>query len=518
MASAFDRRTTVLSYYPRAPVRWAQRKFLLWPAWTYRVLAPRPRERALNILQRAVLGLCRAGVRRTDDVGQRLDVARDLAAHVLRELMEMGALSDGGEPTKHGLELLERDRVDVQEQISAYVFQDPWTRELWPRMVERQQPQDVELDKDTLLLRLGSKGAPSRQRPHLVFPEPGLPQATPRPEQILRAALQHQRRQRFIAHEDLFEPEDEDSERPAVARALARTSLIDEVPRPVFLVTYLYLPEDTSVGAEWNVCDPFGLGASPSLRQAIQHRLKADKPLADVVRGLLGEAGDALEDALAESVARLEEEAAFEVERRLTGAIRHTPLFPALVAMESAHIEMQRLGNRCPAHKREHVVVEAQKAVERLFTGVWERYPARGCNEMLQPKSRDNALLFEGIARELGFEIPLPHRLVFVKADKVHWAARQGKGTLRPRLLAALLAAHRTPAHPLRPAARRFPKLLERLDALAELRDTGGAHSTDRSLTEGQVTDAVATVYDAVAAIQGASVATLPSSSSSGAS
>lgn len=120
------------AYGPRAHVRPGRRRFLL--AWMFRVLAPRPRERPLNILQRAELGLCQAGIHWATEVGARL------------------AITD--------------------------VFQDPWTR-----MVVSEGPQAVERDLDKSKayphLRWGFRGSPSTEYAHLVFTEAGPgPRAT----------------------------------------------------------------------------------------------------------------------------------------------------------------------------------------------------------------------------------------------------------------------------------------------------------------------------------------------------
>ena len=67
MASEFSPSTEVLYFRPRAHARWRPpRKYLLWPAWVYRVVAPMPRPRRLNVLEKAMIGLARAGIRRAE--------------------------------------------------------------------------------------------------------------------------------------------------------------------------------------------------------------------------------------------------------------------------------------------------------------------------------------------------------------------------------------------------------------------------------------------------------------------
>lgn len=139
-------------------------------------------------------------------MGSRHAIAQQFATHVLRELQELGALSMEGEPPlRRGREMLEEDTLDAQEVVSGYVFQDPWTCKLWPRMVVREEPQAVEYPdnaKGYPRLLWGTKDNPSREYAHLVFPEAGLAPATPRPEHILQASVQQSRH----ARRNMLEP------------------------------------------------------------------------------------------------------------------------------------------------------------------------------------------------------------------------------------------------------------------------------------------------------------------------
>ncbi len=71
MAALFQLDSSVLYFGPRLPsgVRYSQRKFLLWPALMYRVVAPEVRPRLVNILQKAV---------------QKSGVNEDATVHTLR--------------------------------------------------------------------------------------------------------------------------------------------------------------------------------------------------------------------------------------------------------------------------------------------------------------------------------------------------------------------------------------------------------------------------------------------------
>jgi hypothetical protein len=369
------------------------------------------------------------------------------------------------------------------------------------------EPQEVEYTEAGYpRLRLGTKGSPQPQQAHLVFPSLGFPPAKPRPEHILHASIQHRRIRRGRRG---LEPASDDigfNSAPS-APLIERTSLIDESPRAVFLVTYLYLPEEQAEGTQWSVCDPFGLGASPSLRETVARMAQTEPGLATELRELHGDAVSDISETLAGSLSVIEQEAAYRVQERLTLAIARSPLYEALLRMESAHGEVLALGERCPPWKRENVLVEAQKAVERLLMLLRERHPPpHRCWERLTDDRECNALYFEGIAARLKFRTPLPRALGRVQASKVQWAAQHGGQSLRPHLLSALLTAHADTTHPLHIAAREQPDLLARLNALAELRDTIAAHASSRTLQLEQLSPAVDTVYTTVEALRGASL------------
>jgi hypothetical protein len=84
--------------------------------------------------------------------------------------------------------------------------------------------------------------------------------------------------------------------------------------------------------------------------------------------------------------------------------------------------------------------------------------------------------LFSGLAGVLGFSPDPPRTLVSVQPGKVVSALQHGVGSLRPLLLAALLAARDDEQHPLRSLARSDPGFLVQLDDVAGLRD-GAAHA-----------------------------------------
>jgi hypothetical protein len=180
MALLFKREAPVLHFGARLPnemlstgERFAKerRKYFLWPALMYRVVAPEVRDRELNVFQKAVLGMCRAGTTNVQRIGDRLHIHPDLAALIYLELQERGLLGSNGLPTEKGRELFEEETLDARRMVTGHVFQDPWSGDLWPRFVEKLDYVELQQNPNGFPdLVLGSKGKPRRERAFMVLP------------------------------------------------------------------------------------------------------------------------------------------------------------------------------------------------------------------------------------------------------------------------------------------------------------------------------------------------------------
>lgn len=72
MPPVFDRTTPVVDFgATSSPLRSETRRWLLWPAFAYKVLLPRAAT-LFNVFQRAALDMCRAGVRDAEEIARRL--------------------------------------------------------------------------------------------------------------------------------------------------------------------------------------------------------------------------------------------------------------------------------------------------------------------------------------------------------------------------------------------------------------------------------------------------------------
>lgn len=511
MASEFSPSTEVLYFRPRAHARWRPpRKYLLWPAWVYRVVAPMPRPRRLNVLEKAVLGLSRAGIRRAELIGPRLHIEPDLAAHILLDLMERGILDENAQPTARGRELLLEEIAGTDEMRVGHVFQDPITGELWPRFVERLDFAKREFGNGPYpSLELGTDGRPHRERPFMHLLPRLSPPPRPAPEDILRASRQHRAWLRHASERSLFPELDDDGEGEESGEShevLSRISYVDEYPKPVFLTTYLYLPEgseDDLLGDGWYVCDPFGLGASPPLRRRIEQAMERSERLREEIERMIGKPLKDRQQEQQELANELRTVAQYEVEKYLTLAVRNWPGYERLVEMEWVRQEAKLLGDRLPAHKLRAVLMEVRSVLEESFALLAERHPLGLAWQKLYLEDRpltEEVLVrahYERAAQDVGFVAPIPDRLAGVQPGQVRAACQSTESwRLRPLIMATLLcaAAPEQSLHPLRYAARKEPRFLVEVDQLAELCGAA-AHAGRDPLDSGRVYQAVDQTY-----------------------
>jgi len=518
MASKFTPETLVLNFSPRSHVRWSSCEFLLWPTWAYRVVAPRIRERKLNVLQRAVMGLCRAGVSRAEAIADHLSVHADLAAFIVSELGEAGYLDRRGLPTQGGLRVLEEEALETQEMVAGFVFQDPWTGDLWPRFSETLDYCEREFKENGFpILLLGTKGKPRYESPFTVLPRTEAGPMTPTTNAIMQAVSRHRKGLRFQDEDDI----DEDSLGSFVASGvqLSRVSFVEEEPQPYFLMTYLYVPESDTGALDWFACDPFGLGQSVRLRRQVETVMKEDANLLGVVNRLFGKSLHSSYDGQQNWLEGIRIQAGLEIDGRLGINFRTHPAFDQVLAMESTRIEMREYGSECPAYKVDNALRAGTKVLEVVFASlmdahshgdIWKRVFVQRINyrtgEQYLVPQQDRSILsatYEGAFRSLGFAEPFPEPLLNVKPGPIK-AVVEFKQTwpLRPLVTATALLAQRDQTHPFAQAAKTAPELLVTIEDVASAGGAAG-HASGGSVSPDHAEQHVDKVYKIISALLG---------------
>jgi hypothetical protein len=504
-AMPFRKDTSVLYYNPLPKARWSQRQYLLYPVRMYRVVAPRVSSRKVNILEKAVLGMCRAGITEAAKIGHHLDIGKDLTALIISQLADRYYVDSRGNLTQKGQKVLEDETFIAQEATAGFIFQDPWTGDLFPRFAERENYADVRLNNSGFPeLILGTTGKPNYQRAFMPQVKNTI-ERQPSPTEIIQAVEKHERTLKNVMR--IKDDDDDNSWVFEKLPTLDRVSFIEDEPTDLWLATCIYVPEDSSSANVWNVCDPFGLGDSPWLLHKLEKHRK-NQTIQGLEKWLLNMLGDQRKEPfnnLDDWLTQADGEACLQVEDKLTPAIRKwEELFDDLVALERLYIEAKEVtDSRIILDKINNILIASQNASERLFKVLQQEYSTHNVWTRLSERTQHNHEPLNQFAQSAGFTIPLPPGLLSVDRNKIRMAAVHGKGSLRSLMLAALLATPDHSTHPLKVAAKKYPDLLHQLDQLAQKRNSYAGHATSQHTTQPLgLTDAVQqidTVYRLVA-------------------
>lgn len=510
MEFSFLRDTPALNLGPRAHVPGVKRKdheYLLWPAWMFHAVAPRVRSRRLNVIQKAVLGLCRSGVSSSDQIAKPLGLHSDLASFICEELRQKGMLHANLAITDRGTETLLEETIDSHDSVAGYIFSDPWSGKLWPRFVETLDYCEVsDTDESNSKIEFGSTGSPfSRQALRVASNAFDWP-PTPASSEIVRAALSHRRMLRNGSQS--ADEENPLSSSTSVTEDISRASLVTERPEPVFLLTFVYCPSLDSSDGEWHAADPFGLGSSPALRRHIERQMQTDKALASKVRKTIGKS---LHENLAnyrEWTERIRQDAALSLDSLFGFGIRRLLGYEDLLAIETAKHQSEYLGGDISQGNIRQTLTYGRRALEALLVQVAKTFPLKGIWKQTYASLggrflpiSDRAFLeskFNAAAGAVGFTTPLPESLLGVKPSHIRSVCDYGEAwRLRALFMATLLAARDCAEHPFRLAAADSPGIPTDFETIAAAAGEAAHHSSDLLGSE-QINAFVETVYNLI--------------------
>lgn len=475
----FRKDTSILYYNPKPATHWKQRRYFLYPVRMYRVVAPRLSSRKVNILEKAVLGMYRAGITEAIEISQHLDIGKDLTALIFTQLTEQQCIDLRGNLTRKGQRILEDETWITQDAIAGFIFQDPWMGDLFPRFVEREDYVDTRPnDSGFPELILGTTGKPSYQQAFLPQVKNTI-ERKPSPTEIIDAVRQHQKTLRNF---NSIKADDEDWIFEKIPN-LDRVAFIDEEPTDVWLATCIYVPDNLSSANIWNVCDPFGLGDSLwLLRKLEKHRKdKTISRLENFISDMLSEQQKQVFQNFDQWFILTSKSAELKVESKLTSVIKsYNELFEYFVAVERAYIEATELTQSNPKRavtKLEDISRNLQKASECLFKIIRNDFPTKNLGKRLPESQKEVQSTLSAYAKNAGFYSPLPNKLLNFSKNDILRTANSGNGSLRSLILASLLATPDNAAHPLKLMAQKFPDLLVNLNQLADIRNAG-AHAS----------------------------------------
>ena len=476
MVASFGPESPILDYKPRAYAdsgKLTACEWIAWPARAFRVIAPRFWRHRFNALQKAVLGVLRATRLTPGELGERLGVEPELAAFVVAELQGHGFVNNEWAVSDRGSDLLDEEFEQSTRLVPGWMFKDPWNGHIWPFVAPSLEYARIGTGahNNTVVLERGTTGAPRHQR-FWRQPAPGLrPPEPPDAHQILRSLRDHRRLERQRSEID-YQIDEDDFETGAVEGLdIDRISSIELEPEPVFLLSYLYVPDDDT--PDWYACDFFGRGSDPTLRRLIiRVAEKAQgQGLARRLDSLLGLTTHDSFDNFKRVEANRKLRARRLLERTLTTHVSgHESVSDVLTEVVEEWLEFLDLGPTAGRRRGRNVLTSCRNALEQLFSDVSRVWPLRGVSELLSKRSPEtNEKILRGAACELGLtELPRPMRRIPQKQIR-SVSEYSDAWRLRPLVAATILRARMDREHPLWSAAKRAPDLVSRIDRVAEL-------------------------------------------------
>ncbi|PSL13085.1 hypothetical protein CLV44_11482 [Marinobacterium halophilum] len=245
-------------------------KAILWPVMVHRVLYPEPRRVELNLFQRAVLGLIRAGAKSQDAIANLTGLHPDLIAFIVAQGVSNGWLApQANELTDKGFKLLDDEEDEAANLKAGYIFQDAISGEYWPRLVTRLEQVEA-LDPFARFPEFVSeRKTGDTYRPFLA--RAGQVDLPALDNEVLTKAYREYQRD-FRSNQQLY-----GTSGPLKQVRLKGIQHLDESPEPARVLLWVVGDEE---GSElWSIKDPFALREDAwwlvtSMKQLLQDNKK----------------------------------------------------------------------------------------------------------------------------------------------------------------------------------------------------------------------------------------------------
>ena len=466
----------------------ADRVYLLWPAAAWRVVAPLPTDRRINILQKAVLGVCRSASYPAAEIAARLHLHPRLIEVIGMELVGSGWVDPATwRPTAKGLAMLEEEESAMESLVSGWLFQDPWTGDLWPFFARQLQLQEAAPVSDRTHVALLFDTAKGTRKSYAWNPDAPQSPGQPTTEAILTAVRRFRRREKLKGSMRLFDSGLEEPLPDGPTSMLSRIAFISDQPESAGLVTYAYVPDGGGLPPQ--ICDPFGFGCAAEMWRHLQRIAQQDEAASGALRELLQVANAKDAPALEEHLRRQKQTAETYLIERLSLDIRTFPSVFDHLADAQHNLSLAISMGTNPQGLLAPVMGSCRKTLEALLKEVARKSPLTDADKLLTGDANLDRTTVQNIASAVGFTSPLPQKL----RDSI-----QGQGSpndtkkrvrdiakslknvysLQAAIVATLLACSRDIGHAFRQAAKRDPNLLSKFISIMEF---GNPASHDES-------------------------------------
>ena len=117
---------------------------LLWPVHVYRILYPEVQSKKLNLFQRAVLGLARAGCQVPQEISDLLGLHLQMVVLILAQCNSNGWIDSWSRITENGISLLDDDEDRSSNLKAGLLFRDAMSDSFWPRIIDLDDFKEIE--------------------------------------------------------------------------------------------------------------------------------------------------------------------------------------------------------------------------------------------------------------------------------------------------------------------------------------------------------------------------------------
>jgi hypothetical protein len=457
----------------------ADRVYLVWPSAAWRVVAPLPADRRINILQKAVLGVCRSASYPASEIAARLRLHPRLVEVIGMELIRSGWVDQANwRPTAKGLTMLEEEETAMDSLVSGWVFQNPWTGDLWPFFARQFHVQETSPVADRSRLALLFDTNKGTRKNYAWVPDAPQTPGQPTTEAILEAVRRFRRREKLKGSMRLLDSGFDEPLPEGPPGALSRISFISDQPEPAGLVTYAYVPRGGALDPQ--ICDPFGFGCALPMWRQLLLMAHEDEAASGAMRDLLRLANAKDAPAMEEARNRVRQIAEETLVAHLTLDIKTFPaVFNHLVDATNTLLSILTSPGE-PQGELASVLQFCRKALEAILKHVWTLFPVSNVHTMLTGDPAKDLATINVLVSTWGYPLPPPIELQPKPAGgpdkgsvKKASLALGNAYMLPSAVLATVLAASRNQAHPIRQAAARDPQLLNKIASMIRLGNAG---------------------------------------------
>ncbi len=463
-----------------------ERIYVAWPMLAYRVIAPKPREKKLNLFEEVILKLSAIGISTIDLLSDNIPIDRDLIAYIFIQMKDgKGLIDEEGKLTHIGKRFLEDLNVEP-EMVTGYVFRDGLSGNMLPYFIEGQlssvtisdQYHDKRLDVDILKVDVGTENKPRNRSLKVIRLNPDITKASPYPREVLRSIKMYNKKK--IAYNSLTKRETPEGALVSNEDELYWLDQIDVQnidPKEIYISTYIFVPDDNAKSSHWQICDPFGLGISSQFRMILENNLEKTS-LSSVVNDFIQMVHDVRGFEIEDYQHEQKTIGQKNVFSRFGKNIFNYPiLYQILQDEDSAWRSANKRTEANVDQKNKEISVEkwyrsAYDVIEIVLKEINEKIPALGSIELISKNQLDNADNLTKLADKIGFKIDQNFtKIMQLKKYQIERAVEGRAHDLQSLMALALISANDNSFHPLYELAKENDGFMNFLLVLKELRD-----------------------------------------------